>query len=53
MADIHDQFDTILILDFGSQVRFLVQSRSVRAHTCNSTAISSQEDAVSSMYTLS
>lgn len=23
MAEIHDQFDTILILDFGSQVRFV------------------------------
>jgi hypothetical protein len=53
MADIHDQFDTILILDFGSQVRCLVQLQSVRAHTCNSIAISSQGDVVSSMYMLS
>lgn len=27
MAEIHDQFDTILILDFGSQVRLLAKDR--------------------------
>ena len=29
MAEIHDQFDTILILDFGSQVRYIVVTKNL------------------------
>jgi hypothetical protein len=48
MAEIHDQFDTILILDFGSQVR---SCRRIRARaalkTTDSTATSSRGDVAS------
>lgn len=55
MADIHDQFDTILILDFGSQVRYLTHLTSHGLHSTksNSTAILSPGDAVNSTFTRS
>lgn len=40
MAEIHDQFDTVLILDFGSQVSDLFTSKNLQDEGfVNSTAI--------------
>jgi hypothetical protein len=52
MAEIHDQFDTILILDFGSQVCHHERKNNTFLMFSNSsTAISSPEDVESSAYT--
>ena len=49
MAEIHDQFDTVLILDFGSQVGAAEPGDSLESLKIHlySIAISSRADAVS------